>query len=76
MARVDFYVSLFDDRGRKVTGTHNTREAHATNGTESDGDFVETRQLLIKRGIPYRVVVGIHDQVTDAIGIASQTVRF
>jgi hypothetical protein len=76
VARVDLYVSVFDDRGRKVTGTHYTREAHATNGTESDGDFVETRQLLIKRGIPYRVVVGVHDQVTDAIGIASQTVRF
>jgi VWFA-related protein len=76
VARVDLYVSVFDDRGRKVTGTHYTREAHATNGTESDGNFVETRQLLIKKGIPYRVVVGVHDQVTDAIGIASQTVRF
>lgn len=76
VARVDLYVSVFDDRGRKVTGTHYTREAHAANGTESDGNFVETRQLLIKRGIPYRVVVGVHDQVTDAIGIASQTVRF
>ncbi len=76
VARVDLYVSVFDDRGRKVTGTHYTREAHATNGTESDGNFVETRQLLIRKGIPYRVVVGVHDQVTDAIGIASQTVRF
>ena len=76
VARVDLYVSVFDERGRKVTGTHYTREAHAANGTESDGNFVETRQLLIKRGTPYRVVVAVHDQVTDAIGITSKTVRF
>jgi hypothetical protein len=76
VARVDLYVSVFDDHGRKVTGNHFTREAHAASGTESDGTFVEAHQLLIKRGVPYRVVVGVHDQVTDAIGMASQTVRF
>ncbi len=76
VARIDLYVSVFDDRGRKVTGNHFTREAHAANGTESDGNFVETRQLLVKRGVPYRVVVGVHDQVSDAVGITSQTVRF
>jgi VWFA-related protein len=76
IARVDLYVSVFDDHGRKIAGNHFTREAHALSGTESNGNFVDTRQLLIKRGISYRVVVGVHDQVTDAIGITSQTVRF
>jgi VWFA-related protein len=76
VARVDLYVSVFDAHGRKVSGNHFTREAHAANGTESTGNFVETRELLIKRGLPYRVVVAVHDQVTDAIGITSKTVRF
>ncbi len=76
VARVDLYVSVFDDHGRKVSGNHFTREAHADTGTEGTGNFVETRELLIKRGVPYRVVVAVHDQVTDAIGITSRTVRF
>jgi len=76
VARVDLYVSVFDDRGRKVTSSHLIREARAASGTESAGTFVDSRQLLIKRGVPYRVVVAVHDQTTDAIGITSKTVRF
>ena len=76
VARVDLYVSLFDDHGRRIGGNHFTREAHAENGTETTGNFVETRELLLKRGVPYRVVVAVHDEVTDAIGIASKTLRF
>jgi len=76
VARIDLYVSVFDDRGRRISGSHVTREAHAANGTESAGNFVENRALLVKRGVPYRVVVAVHDQVTDAIGINSKTVRF
>jgi VWFA-related protein len=76
VARVDFYFDLFDERGREVTGTHITREAHAASGKESEGSFVDSHQLLIRPGAAYRVVVGVHDQVTDAIGIASQTIRF
>ncbi|MEY2549579.1 MAG: hypothetical protein QOD64_2161 [Verrucomicrobiota bacterium] len=76
IARVDLYVSLFDDRGRRISGNHFTREAHAENGTETTGNFVETHDLLLKRGVPYRVVIAVHDEVTDAIGIATKTVRF
>jgi len=76
IARVDLYVSLFDDRGRRISGNHFTREAHADSGTETKGNFVETHELLLKRGVPYRVVVAVHDEITDAIGIATKTVRF
>jgi hypothetical protein len=76
VARVDLYVSLFDDHGRRIGTNHFIREAHAANGTESDGTFVEKSELLLKRGIPYRVVVGVHDQATDAIGVTSKTLRF
>lgn len=76
VARIDLYVTVFDDRGRRISINHVTREAHAANGTESNGNFVENRALLVKRGVPYRVVVAVHDQVTDAIGITSKMVRF
>ena len=76
VAHVDFFFDLFDERGREVTGSHITREAHTASGKESEGSFVDSHQLLIKPGAAYRVVVGVHDQVTDAIGIASQTIRF
>jgi VWFA-related protein len=76
VARIDLYVTVFDDRGRRISVNHVTREAHAANGTESTGNFVENRALLVKPGVPYRVVVAVHDQVTDAIGITSKMVRF
>lgn len=76
VARVDLYVSVFDDRGGRITTNHFVGEARAANGTESAGNFVDTRQMLIKRGVPYRVVVAVHDQTTDAIGITSRMVRF
>jgi VWFA-related protein len=76
VARVDLFVSIFDDRGNRIVSTRSSREAHAAAGTQSRGDFVDTRQILIKRGVPYRVVVAVHDQATDAIGISSKMVRF
>lgn len=76
VARVDLFFDVFDERGHEITGAHYTREARAATGTESDGDFVDSHELLVKPGASYRVVVGVHDQVTDAIGIASQNIRF
>jgi VWFA-related protein len=76
IARVDLYLTVFDDHGRRVFVRRFTSEAHAASGTESRGDFVDTRQILIKRGVPYRVVVAVHDKATDAIGISSKVVRF
>jgi hypothetical protein len=36
----------------------------------------ETHALRLRKGAPYRVVVAVHDQVSDAVGIRSTTVRF
>jgi VWFA-related protein len=76
VAHVDVFLTVFDDRGRRVVQRRFLNEAHAASGTESNGDFVDTRQILLKRGVPYRVVMAVHDQLTDAIGISSKTVRF
>jgi VWFA-related protein len=76
IARVDFFLSVFTESGRLVRTFRAVREARAKNGTESDGNFIESHALRLKKGAPYRVVVAVHDQVSDAVGIRSTTVRF
>ena len=76
IARVDFFLSLFTESGHLVRTFRTVREARAKNGTENDGNFIESHALQLKKGAPYRVVVAVHDQVSDAVGIRSTTVRF
>jgi VWFA-related protein len=76
IARVDFFLSVFTESGRLVRTFRAVREARAKNGTENDGNFIESHALRLKKGAPYRVVVAVHDQVSDAVGIRSTTVRF
>jgi VWFA-related protein len=76
VARIDFFVSLFNDDGRLVRTFRTVREAHAAAGSEGEGKFVESHALRLRKGRPYRIVVAVHDQVSDAVGIKSQTVRF
>jgi hypothetical protein len=76
VARIDVFVSLFNDRGRLIKTFRTVREARALPGTEGEGNFIETRSLRLRKNVPYRVVVAVHDQVSDAVGITSQTVRF
>ena len=76
IARVDFFLSVFTESGRLVRTFRAVREARATNGTENDGNFIESHALRLKKGAPYRVVVAVHDQGSDAVGIRSTTVRF
>jgi len=76
VARVDLFVSIFNDSGQLIRTFRTVREAHAQPGTEGEGDFIESRSLRLRKGFPYRVVVAVHDQVSDAIGITSHDVRF
>jgi len=76
VARIDFYMTVFDERGRIVTTFRTVREARANNGTEAEGNFVESDKVRLRKGVPYRIVVAVHDQVSDAVGIKSQDVRF
>ncbi|HEY4641235.1 MAG TPA: VWA domain-containing protein [Thermoanaerobaculia bacterium] len=76
VARVDFFLSVFTESGRLVRTFRAVREARAKSGTENDGNFIESHALRLKKGAPYRVVVAVHDQVSDAVGIRSTTVRF
>ncbi len=76
VARVDFFISVFDERGRIVTTFRSVREARADSGTESKGNFVETETMRLGQGKLYRIVVAMHDQLSDAVGIKSKVVRF
>jgi len=76
VARVDFFISVFDERGHLVTTFRSVREARAKAGTEGAGNFVESEKMRLGSGKRYRIVVAIHDQVSDAVGIKSQVIRF
>jgi VWFA-related protein len=71
-ALVDVFISVFNADGRRIANFSTAREAHAATGTESAGDFIEHESLLLRRNAAYKVVVAVHDQTTDAVGIASK----
>lgn len=75
VARIDLWVSIFDGEGRLVTKFRATREAHAKPGSEAEGNFVESRALRLRGGRPYRVVVALHDQLSDAVGLKTTSIR-
>jgi VWFA-related protein len=76
MARVDIFVSLFNDDGHLLSTFRTVQEAHATDGTEGKGNFVTSDAVRLRKGKSYRLVVAVHDQVSDSVGIQSQSVRF
>ena len=76
VARVDIFISVFNESGGLIRTFRTLREAHATTGTEDAGNFTEQHALRLRKGAPYRVVVAVHDQVSDAVGIKSEMVRF
>jgi hypothetical protein len=71
VAVVEVFISVFDESGRLIANFTTAREAHAQTGTEASGDFVEQDSVRLRRRAAYKVVVAVHDQTTDAVGIAS-----
>jgi len=71
VAVVEVFISVFDQDGRRIANFATAREAHAQAGTEAAGDFIEHDSLKLRRRASYKVVVAVHDQTTDAVGIAS-----
>jgi VWFA-related protein len=71
VAVVEVFISVFDDHGRLIASFATAREAHAQNGTEAAGDFIEHDSVKLRRNGAYKVVVAVHDQTTDSVGIAS-----
>ncbi len=76
MARVDIFVSVFSESGQLIRTFRTVQEAHAQTGTEGEGNFVASNALRLRKGVAYRLVVAVHDQVSDAVAINSKVVRF
>ena len=73
LAVVEVFISVFNQDGRLIANFATSREAHASTGTEASGDFIEQDSLKLRRSAGYKVVVAVHDQTTDAVGITSTT---
>jgi VWFA-related protein len=73
LAVVEVFISVFNEDGRLIANFATSREAHAATGTEASGDFIEHDSLKLRRSAAYKVVVAVHDQTTDAVGITSTT---
>jgi VWFA-related protein len=71
LAVVEVFISVFNQDGRLIANFATSREAHAATGTEASGDFIEQDSLKLRRSAAYKIVVAVHDQTTDAVGITS-----
>jgi VWFA-related protein len=73
---VDIYISIFDGAGHNVWFVHLLRDARIPKGESQSGTFNETTEMHFLKGKPYRVVVAVRDQITEAVGVTQQLVRF
>ncbi|HMC23193.1 MAG TPA: hypothetical protein VKL19_15175, partial [Thermoanaerobaculia bacterium] len=76
VARVDIYVSIFDEDGHNISLTRLTRDANIPKGEAQAGTFAETTAVRLAKGKQYRVVVAVRDQLGDSVGVTQQLVRF
>jgi len=75
-ARVNLFVSVFDANGRNLGVTRFITSAHAKHDETTDhGDLIQNATLRLARGA-HTIVVAVHDQVTDSVGVAKQRIEF
>jgi len=75
-ARIDIYVSVFDENGKNITLNRVTTSATADSANpDPNGTFTYRNGILIRGGQRHRLVVAFHDQATDAVGLAESMVR-
>lgn len=76
-ARMDIYVSVFDQNGRNIVLKRFTTSATAASANpDPAGVFVYKNRIALRKGQTHRIVVAIRDQATDAVGMANRMVRF
>lgn len=77
IAKLDVYVSVFDEDGRNIVLKRFTTSATAQSANpDPNGTFVYRNAILLRKGQKHRIVVAIRDQATDAVGMAEKTVKF
>jgi VWFA-related protein len=76
-ARVNLFVSVFDAAGHNLGIQRFVTSAHAKRDETTDhGDLIQNATLRLTKGTGHTIVVAVHDQVTDAVGVARQHLEF
>jgi VWFA-related protein len=76
-AKVNLFVSVFDANGRNLGVQRFITSAHAKRGEPTDqGELIQNATLRLSRGTAHTIVVAVHDQVTDSVGVAKQRLEF
>jgi VWFA-related protein len=76
-AKVNLFVSVFDANGHNLGVQRFITSAHAKRGEPTDhGELIQNATLRLKRGTSHTIVVAVHDQVTDSVGVAKQRLEF
>jgi VWFA-related protein len=76
-ARVSLFVSVFDEDGKTLGVQKFETRAHAGHDEPTNhGELTHTALIRLTPGTVHTVVVAIHDQITDAIGVVKQRIDF
>jgi VWFA-related protein len=76
-ARVSLFVSVFDEDGKTLGVQKFETRAHAAHDEPTNqGELTHTALIRLTPGTVHTVVVAIHDQITDAIGVVKQRIDF
>jgi len=76
-ARVNLFVSVFDANGRNLGVQRFITSAYARRDETTDhGDLIQNATLRLRKGTAHTIVVAVHDQVTDSVGVAKQRIEF
>jgi hypothetical protein len=76
IGHVDISISVFDAAGRNVFFACYPRKAILGKEEAVSGTFAEHREVQLKTGQPYRIVVAVRDQVSDLVGSTQEVVQF
>jgi VWFA-related protein len=76
-ARVSLFVSVFDVDGKTLGVQSFETRAHAAHDEPTNhGELTHTALVRLTPGTVHTVVVAIHDQITDAVGVVKQRIDF
>lgn len=75
-ARVTLFISVFDEDGKTLGVQSFATRAHAPHGEPTNhGELTHTALVRLTPGTAHTIVVAIHDQLTDAVGVVKQRIE-
>jgi VWFA-related protein len=74
-AKVDVFVSIFDEAGTNLALKRFTTTASAPNAA-AEGELIHNATVKLDNGKPHTIVIAVRDQTNDAVGVWRQSVRF